>query len=471
VPYPRAEGADSTRYHPVPELIDIAIKGMQMQIAVIGLGYVGLVTATCLARLGQHVVGLEVDAEKLASLERGEAPYYEPGLQSELTLQQSEGRLRFTLDATDALRQADVVLVCVGTPSAATGEADLSAVHSVFATLGRSLDHPVVVALRSTVPVGTTRAAERELNAALGARGLDWVVPVLANPEFLRTGRALEDFLHPSRVVVGQADLGEDDHVELLSTLYRPLEAPILVVDAESAELTKNAANAYLATRISFINELAMLCDATGAVIDDVLRGISSDPRIGGDYLRPGIGYGGSCLPKDVRSMIAMGRQREVELALAGAVDAVNAGQPGLAADRLAAELDGDVAGRRVALLGLAFKPGTDDIRDSPALALATVLRERGATVVGCDPKAASAVARQAAWLTICAGPLEAASEADAVVLATEWPEYVTLSPAALAEVMTGNLLFDARNALEPGPVQAAGLRYVGVGRASMAGG
>jgi UDPglucose 6-dehydrogenase len=240
------------------------------------------------------------------------------------------------------------------------------------------------------------------------------------------------------------------------------------VVDAESAELTKNASNAYLATRISFINELAMLCDATGATIDDVLRGISSDPRIGGDYLRPGIGYGGSCLPKDVRSMIAMGREHDVELALAVAVDAVNASQPGKAADQLAAEFDGVLNGRRVALLGLAFKAGTDDVRDSPALALAALLRDRGATVVGCDPKAAAATTRLAPWITICDGPREAATDADVVVLATEWPEYITLSPADLAEVMRGDVLFDARNALDPGPVRAAGLRYVGIGRRSI---
>ena len=441
-----------------------------MQIAVIGLGYVGLVTATCLARLGQQVVGLEVDAEKLRSLERGEAPYYEPHLQPELTLQQRDEHLRFTLDASDALRHADVVLVCVGTPSAADGRADLSAVNAVFDTLGRTLDHPVVVALRSTVPVGTTRLAEHRLNEALADRQLPWSVPVLANPEFLITGRAIEDFLHPSRVIVGRAARATEEDVELLATLYRALEAPILVVDAESAELTKNAANAYLATRISFINELAALCDATGAGVDDVLRGISSDPRIGGDYLHPGIGYGGSCLPKDVRSMIAMGREHDVHLALAVAVDAVNASQPDKAADQLATELNGDLDGTRVALLGLAFKPGTDDIRDSPALALAEVLRNRGATVVGCDPKAAAAAVRQLPWLTVSAGPTEAATDADVVVLATHWPEYITLSPADLAAVMRGDLLFDARNALDPAPVRAAGLRYLGVGRRSVAG-
>ena len=440
-----------------------------MQIAVIGLGYVGLVTATCLARLGQQVVGLEVDAEKVSALERGEAPYYEPHLQAELTLQQREGRLRFTLDPAAAFREAEAVLVCVGTPSTAAGAADLSAVHAVFDTLGRFLERRAVVALRSTVPVGTTRDAEDRLNDALAARNAPESVPVLANPEFLRTGRAIEDFLHPARVIVGRASRATEEDVELLATLYRPLEAPILVVDAESAELTKNAANAYLATRISFINELAMLCDATGAAVDDVLRGISSDPRIGGEYLRPGIGYGGSCLPKDVRSMIAMGREREVELVLTSAVDAVNARQPDRAADRLMAALGGDLQGKRIALLGLAFKPGTDDIRDSPALALAAVLRERGAIVVGCDPKAGGAAARYAPWLTICDGPAQAATDADAIVIATEWPEYVTLSPADLAGVMRGDVLFDARNAFDQGPVRSAGLRYLGVGRRPVA--
>ena len=440
-----------------------------MQIAVIGLGYVGLVTATCLARLGQHVVGLEVDAEKLRSLELGDAPYYEPHLQPELTLQQSEARLRFTLDPSEALREAEIVLVCVGTPSAPNGEADLSAVRAVFQTLGATLERPAVVALRSTVPVGTTRDVERSLNDALADRALPWSVPVFANPEFLRTGRAIEDFLHPSRVIVGRAERGTDKEVELLTTLYRPLEAPILIVDAESAELTKNAANAYLATRISFINELALLCDATGAGIDDVVRGISADPRIGGEYLHPGIGYGGSCLPKDVRSMIAMGRQRNVELTLAGALDADYGVRPVYPVDRLVGVRGVGLEVGQVALRRLAFKPGSDDVRDSPALALAAALRDRGATVVGCDPKAADAAVQHAPWLTICAGPSEAATGADAVVLTTEWPEYVTLSPADLAGVMSGDVLFDARNALDPGAVRAAGLRYVGVGRRSVA--
>jgi UDPglucose 6-dehydrogenase len=439
-----------------------------MRVAVVGLGYVGLVTATCLARLGQEVVGLEVDEKKLQALERGEAPYYEPHLQPELTLQQREARLRFTLDPESAFADADVILICVGTPSASTGEADLRAVDAVTDTIGRCLNDPTVVALRSTVPVGTTRQVERRINEMLEERGKVWRVAVLANPEFLRTGRAIEDFLHPSRVVLGRTDNATEDDVERLATLYRPLDAPLLVGDAESAELTKNASNAFLATRISFINELAGLCDATGASIDDVIRGMAADPRIGGDYLRPGIGYGGSCLPKDVRSMMSMGRDRGAHLELMAAVDAVNSAQPARAADRLAQSLGGTLTDRRVALLGLAFKAGTDDVRDSPALSLAQTLRERGAEVVACDPKAGAVVADRAPWIRLCEGPEEAAAGADALVLATEWPEYLTLDFASLAERMRGAVILDARNALDPQQVAGAGLTYLALGRSSL---
>jgi UDPglucose 6-dehydrogenase len=442
-------------------------RGEGMQIAVVGLGYVGLVTATCLARLGQTVTGLEIDKGKLEALKRGEAHYYEPHLQGELAAQQAEGRLTFTDDASEALAAPDVVLICVGTPSSAGGEADLSAVMSVIDTLARHLRERCVIALRSTVPMGTTRSSEALLNQRLADRQFPDRVSILANPEFLRTGRAIEDFLHPSRVIVGRTDIATDDEVELLATLYRPLDAPILVVDAESAELTKNAANAYLAMRLSFVNELAGLCEAGGASIDNVIGGLASDPRIGGDYLRPGIGYGGSCLPKDVRSLISMGRSRGLELSLPIAVDSINAAQPERAADRLAEALDG-LADRRIALLGLAFKPGTDDIRDSPALALAEVLAQRGAEIVASDPKAADLVARRFDWIEICDDPFEAAARADAVVLATEWPEYVTLDYRRLAERMRDRVLLDARNALDPGQIAGAGLTYLGIGRPSV---
>jgi UDPglucose 6-dehydrogenase len=432
-----------------------------MQIAVVGLGYVGLVTAACLARMGQVVVGLDSDESKVAALESGDAPFYEPGLEGEL--HEGRRRLRFTSDPAEALRGVDVILICVGTPSRTSGEADLGAVLQVADTIAAHLDRPAVVALRSTVPVGTTRTVEERLNGRLRDRGGPGPIPVIANPEFLRTGRAIDDFLRPARVVLGHTDLASDAQIDRLATLYRPLGAPIFVFDAESAELVKNAANAYLATRISFVNELAGLCHATGASVGSVLSGIAADPRIGGDYLRPGLGYGGSCLPKDVRSMIAQGDAHGEPMALARAVDAVNADQAARAAGRLRDAI-GDLAGARIALLGLAFKPDTDDTRDSPALALARALRDAGAHVVACDPQAATRIAETEPWIEIASGPVEAARDADAVVLATEWPLYVTADLGPLAAVMRRRLLFDGRNALDPDRVVEAGLSYLATG-------
>lgn len=432
-----------------------------MQIAVVGLGYVGLVTAVCMARLGQRVVGLDTDTAKLTALESGEAPFYEPGLSGEL--HQDTGRLTFTGDPAVALNNADAVLICVGTPSLPTGEADLRAVMAAARTIADHLTGPTVVALRSTVPVGTTEWVEGQLNAQLNDRAAGFSVAVLANPEFLRTGRALDDFLRPSRVVIGRTPRATDQDIDLLSTLYRPLNAPILVLDAASAELVKNAANTYLATRISFVNELAALCEATGASIESVISGIASDPRIGSDYFRPGIGYGGSCLPKDVRSLIAMGEEHGHQMALAKAVDQVNNAQPARLAEHMEKAL-GDLHGMRVALLGLAFKADTDDIRDSPALSLAHQLRHRGVEVIGCDPQAAARVGEAEPWIKIAESPLEASRGADAIVLTTDWPSYVTADLAPLAQVMRRRFIFDARNALDPSRAVAAGLRYQAIG-------
>jgi UDPglucose 6-dehydrogenase len=433
-----------------------------MQIAVIGLGYVGLVTAVCLARLGLQVRGLESDAAKVAALQRGETPFYEPGLDGALVEQRDS--LLFSTDPSEVLGPADVILICVGTPSRPTGEADLSAVFSVTEAIARHARQPAVVALRSTVPVGTTERVEGVLNEQLRANGRSVSVPVVANPEFLRTGRAIDDFLRPSRIVLGRTPMADDHHVERLATLYRPLDAPVYVIDARSAELVKNAANTYLALRISFVNELAALCDATGASVKAVIDGIASDPRIGGDYLRPGIGYGGSCLPKDVRSIIAQGDQHSVPMPLARAVDEVNRRQAELAVDRLGLLLDRPLSESRIALLGLAFKAGTDDIRDSPAITLARALRDRGAQVVATDPEAGARVAAQEPWLELVGSLDAAANGADALVLATEWPAFVTADYGRLAPSMRGRVLFDGRNALDPMQVRSAGLVYSSVG-------
>jgi UDPglucose 6-dehydrogenase len=435
-----------------------------MRVTVVGLGYVGLVTATCLARLGQTVVGLERDRTKLRALRAGKVPYYEPHLADELRVQTTAGNVQFTGDPKSGLREAEFVLICVGTPSDATGHADLRDVLETTETMGAVIDHDPVVVLRSTVPVGTTRLAERGLNAIRGQRGLE-PIPVFANPEFLRTGRAIEDFLRPTRVIIGRTDLGMDQSLESLRAFYAPLDAPFVVMNAESAELVKNASNTFLAARVSFVNELAALCDVTGASIDDVVAGMGLDPRIGSQFMRPGLGYGGSCLPKDVRSLIATAEDHGLDVPLARAVDAVNRAQIGVVTDRIEASLGRPLDGARVAILGLAFKPDTDDIRESPALALANELHARGAVVAGCDPEAGARVNAAASWLEVSRQPLAAARGADAVVLATEWPEYVTIDLPSLARAMRGRLVIDARNSLDAEKVGAAGLRYVGIGR------
>jgi UDPglucose 6-dehydrogenase len=435
-----------------------------MRVAVVGLGYVGLVTATCLARLGQEVVGLEVDPLKLAALGEGRVPYYEPNLAAELASQRAAGHLTFTDDPAAALRDADVILICVGTPSDPTGHADLRFVLEVAEAIGRHVQGGPVVALRSTVPVGTTERIERELNDALTARGIG-AVAVFANPEFLRTGRALDDFLHPSRVVIGRTELGGSAELETLTTLYAPLNAPIVVMDASSAELVKNASNAFLALRISFANEIAKVCDATGARVDDVVLGMSFDPRIGGQFMQPGLGYGGSCLPKDVRSLIAVGTDFGLDMPISRAVDQANSAQVQRVVDVLERGIDRPLSESRVGVLGLAFKPDTDDTRDSPAIALVRRLRDLNVDVVATDPEAADKTAAANSWLKIADGAIEAARNADAIVLATEWPAFVTVDLGSLAAVMRGTVLVDARNALDPEKVAGAGLDYFGIGR------
>jgi UDPglucose 6-dehydrogenase len=415
--------------------------------------------------LGQDVIGLESDERKVRTVLAGEVPYFEPGLESELGAQRAAGRLNVTTSPTEAFADPDVVLICVGTPSDAAGRADLRYVLDVADAIASELASRAVIALRSTVPVGTTRRVEKRLNQGLERRGVLGQVAVIANPEFLRTGRAVDDFLRPTRIVLGTTELATDEDVACLRSLYQPLDAPLLVMGAESAELVKNAANAFLATKVSFVNELANLCDATGASVDSVIQGLALDPRIGSDFMRPGLGYGGSCLPKDVRSLIAMGSDHGRPMDLAKAVDDVNRSQPVRYARLLEREL-GDLTGKRIALLGLAFKPDTDDIRDSPALSLARALRDRGAEVVACDPEAGERVRAAEPWLRIEADPVSAAKDAVAVVLATEWPAYVTLDPAELAATMAGTTVLDGRNALESTRVAAAGLSYRSLGRA-----
>jgi|DewCreStandDraft_5_1066085.scaffolds.fasta_scaffold00188_85 UDPglucose 6-dehydrogenase len=387
-----------------------------MDICVVGAGYVGLTVAACLARLGHRVVCVEKDAERLQALRAGSCPFYEPGLPELVREATRDGRLAFTGALLEAAEPAEAVFCAVGTPPAHNGEADLSSVEEVVRDLAR-LDHgDHVVALKSTVPVGTTDRLARRL----GRNG----VHVASNPEFLREGSAVQDFFHPHRTVIGTRS---PVAAERLKALYEPLGAPVLLTDPPTAEMIKYASNAFLATKISFINEIAQLCEHVGADVSTVAHGMGLDPRIGPYYLKAGIGFGGSCLPKDLRALAALAREYSVEPVLLEAVLRVNEAQRRRFVDRVEALLGG-LAGRTVALLGLAFKAGTDDVRESPALAIAERLLARGAVVRAHDPVAAEAARRRLPALACFPDPHEAVKGAEVVLLLTDWPGYRELN-------------------------------------------
>ncbi len=428
-------------------------------IAVLGTGYVGLVTGTCFAELGNRVVCCDTDSAKIALLKSGKVPFYEPGLTELLSRNAGAGRLSFTLDGAAAVAASEVVFIAVGTPMAADGNADLQYVRQAARTIARSLNGRKVVVNKSTVPVETgdlvAEIVKRERRENHG-------VFVVSNPEFLREGSAVSDFLAPDRIVIGVSD---PDSEQLMRDLYAPLNAPIIVTDVRTAEMIKYTANAFLASKISFINEIARICDAVGADVLDVVQGAGSDRRIGTAFMQPGLGFGGSCLPKDVSALVNLARNHGIVPRLLDSVLQTNAEQIELICARMERKL-ATLEGRRVGLLGLAFKPNTDDVRDSPALALARALVERGAAVVAHDP-VASAPARAVLGEVVAYvnSAYEAANDADAVVVATDWNEYKNADLAILRKVMRGTLIVDARNIWSPQRAQAAGLEYIGVGR------
>ena len=436
-----------------------------MNVVVIGSGYVGLVAGACFAHSGNDVTCVDIDARKVERLTQGILPIYEPGL-DELVLQGVQGdRLRFTTQGSAAISQADAVFIAVGTPPQEDGSADLSHVLAVAKTIGQNLQGYTVVVVKSTVPIGTCDKV-RQILAPLAAERLSVTVDVVSNPEFLKEGAALDDFLHPDRVVCGSE---APSARAVLDELYRPfVERPeqILHMDIRSSEMTKYAANAMLATRISFMNEVANLCDLVGADVKNVQRGIGSDARIGALFLNPGIGYGGSCFPKDVKALMSTGRDAGLAMEILSAVESVNDQQKGLLARRLIARLGDDLRGKSVALLGLAFKPDTDDMREAPSLTVVRKLRAAGATVLGYDP-----VAHETAEIELhdtivyCSSWQQAVASADAVLLLTEWKELRQISPAELAASTPCRLLFDGRNAWNPKDFTAAGFEYHGVGR------
>ena len=421
-------------------------------VAVIGTGYVGLVTAAGFAELGSEVCCVDIDSDKIERLRRGEIPIYEPGLAESVV--RSSARLKFSTELGPALEHARLLFVAVGTPPTYSGDADLSAVYSVVDAMPASDRHALV--MKSTVPVGTGEAIRR----ALRERGKDGFSYVSC-PEFLKEGSALEDFLRPDRVVVGDVgDWAGDAVVEL----YRPLNAPLVRTDIASAEMIKLAANAFLATKISFINEIANVCEETGADVQEVAKGMGLDRRIGNHFLRPGIGFGGSCFPKDVSALKQLAGNSGYHFQLLTAVIEVNELQKRRVIGKLQKHL-GSLVGKEIALFGLAFKPNTDDMREASSLVLAARLQADGARVRAYDPVAEEEARKLMGGVDFAASAIDAARGADAVVIVTEWPEFAELDWQVLADVMAGRVVIDGRNFLDPEILAAAGFEYEGIGR------
>ncbi len=431
-----------------------------MQIGVVGTGYVGLVVGACLAENGNFVTCVDSDEDKISRLRNGEIPIYEPGLTEMVPRNVSEDRLRFTTDLAEAVRRSQVIFIAVGTPQDEDGSADLTHVLEVARGIAQAMNGYKVIVNKSTVPVGTA-ARVSDLIGSISKHPFS----VVSNPEFLKEGTAVDDFLKPDRVVVGT----DDPKVELIMRqLYEPFVRtgkPILVMDQASAELTKYAANAMLATRISFMNEIANYCDRVGADVKQVRMGIGTDARIGASFLFPGVGYGGSCFPKDVKALIRMGHEAGLPLHVVEAVDRTNETQKSSLVPRIAAHLGG-LAGKCVAIWGLAFKPRTDDMREAPAIAIVERLLAEGASVRAYDPKA-EAQARSAfgSRIAFCDRAYDALKGADALVVVTEWNEFREPDFARIKGLMRNAAVFDGRNIYDPRALRELGFHYEGIGR------
>jgi UDPglucose 6-dehydrogenase len=444
-----------------------------MKITISGSGYVGLVTGACLAEMGNHVLCLDVDPRKVAVLQGGGMPIHEPGLDVLIARNAAAGRMEFTTDIDRAVQHGTIQFIAVGTPSDEDGSADLRYVIQAARAIGERMTDYKMIVDKSTVPVGTGDTVESTVREALAVRSIEVDFSVVSNPEFMKEGAAIEDFMKPERVVIGTDD---ERAIHLMRALYSPFllrnRDRLLVMDRRSAELTKYAANAMLAARISFMNELASLAERLNADIELVRQGIGSDPRIGTQFLYPGCGYGGSCFPKDVKALLRSGVEAGLTLQVLGAVESVNEHQKQRLIDKISARFGSDLAGRRFAIWGLAFKPGTDDMREAPSLVVIRGLIERGATVCAYDPVAADeARVRMNGWLGVefAASRDAAVCDADALVIVTEWKEFRSPDFDALRDSLKQPIIFDGRNLFDPEFVRASGLEYHGIGRASRA--
>ncbi len=431
-----------------------------MHIAVIGTGYVGLVTGACFAEFGVDVTCVDIDEEKIARLSAGEMPIYEPGLEQLVTKNMQSGRLRFTIDIKQAVEQALVIFLAVGTPPKEDGSPNLSFVESAARSIGEHMNGYKVIVTKSTVPIGTgeyLRKLLRDLNPRLN-------FGIVSNPEFLREGAAINDFMRPDRVVIGSRD---EEAIAIMRDLYRPLyliEAPFVVTSLEAAELTKYAANAFLATKISFINEIANMCDSIGCDVHDVAKAMGMDRRIGSKFLHPGPGFGGSCFPKDTQALASVAQQFGRDSLIVDAVIEVNKRQRQAMVPKIE-KLVGDVAGKTIAVLGLAFKPETDDMREAPAIDIITGLMKRGAKIRAYDPVAMIEAAAVLPDVNYADDEYSAATGADALVFVTEWNQFRALDMKRIRDLMRSPKIADLRNIYEPEDMRELGFEYVGIGR------
>lgn len=426
-------------------------------IAVIGTSYVGLTTGVAFADMGNRVVCVDVDEGKIARLKAGKLPIHEPGLHEVVMRSVSAGRLSFSTSYEEGLKRAEFVFIAVGTPDDGTGGADLSQVRAAAQSVAEHMHRPIVVVNKSTVPIGTGDVVTRIINEH---RRTSVEFSVVSNPEFLREGSALLDCLQPDRVVLG----GPREAAERVAQLYRPLGCPVIITDIRTAEMIKYASNAFLATRISFINEIAAVCERLDADVKEVARGMGLDQRIGPHFLNAGLGFGGSCFPKDVRALMRMATDAGQHPQLLQAVMDINADRRRWVVERLRERL-GDLAGKKIALLGVAFKPDTDDVRDAPALTIIRLLRDAGAHVTSYDPEAGEQARRDMPDIDLQPDPYTAVTGADAVVLVTEWKEFRFLDLDRLRRAMSGTTFIDGRNVYDPAEMRSAGFDYLGVAR------
>jgi UDPglucose 6-dehydrogenase len=443
-----------------------------MKLTVVGTGYVGLVTGACFAEMGNDVLCIDVDADKIARLEKGEIPIFEPGLREIVLRNVEQGRLHFSTDVREGVRFGTMQFIAVGTPPDEDGAADMQHVLAAARSIGEHMTDYKLVIDKSTVPVGTADAVRESIAQALAARGVDVPYSVVSNPEFLKEGAAVEDFMRPDRIVVGADDVRAR---YLMQALYAPFQRQrdkLILMDVRSAELTKYAANAMLATRISFMNEMALLAEKLGADIEQVRRGIGSDPRIGTQFLYAGCGYGGSCFPKDVKALLHSAANVGEPLHVLAAVERANERQKHVLVDRIVARYGDDLRGRHFALWGLAFKPDTDDLREAPSRVIVAELARRGARITAHDPEAMAAARKVFAELPaleFAPTPMQALEGVDALVIVTEWKAYRSPDFARMATLMRERVIVDGRNLFDPELVRDAGFDYTPIGRRAAA--